>query len=229
MKYVDSVRTAVRSLESDAIGWLQEMIRIPSITGFEADVQHHMARLLQDMGLEVDSWCPTRAELASHPAFSDDGLPLGERPVAAARWRGTDASAHSLILNGHVDVVPVGDEKEWQDGPWSGAVRGGRVYGRGSCDMKGGLDFGNPCRGGAAENGRGASGRCGYPERYRRRNGRRWHPGRGDARLPGIRRHRAGTHASQHLSDRRRRREFPPPCSGTGRARRHAARRCERR
>lgn len=139
MKYADSVRNAVRSLESDAIGWLQEIIRIPSITGFEADVQHHMARLLQSMGLEVDSWCPTRAELASHPAFSDDGLPLGERPVVAARLRGTDASAHSLILNGHVDVVPVGDEKEWTGGPWSGAVRGGRVYGRGSCDMKGGL------------------------------------------------------------------------------------------
>jgi acetylornithine deacetylase len=91
------------------------------------------------MGLDVDSWCPTRVELESHPAFSDDGLPIGDRPVIVARWRGIDPTARSLILNGHIDVVPEGDASSWADGPWSGAVRDGRLWGRGSCDMKGGL------------------------------------------------------------------------------------------
>ena len=139
MKYVDTVHSVVRSLQSDATGWLQDLVRIPSVTGAEAPVQEYMARLLQSMRLEVDSWRPTRADLASHRAFSDDGLPLGDRPVVVARLRGTDPAARSLILNGHADVVPPGDEGEWTDGPWSGTVRDGRLYGRGSCDMKGGL------------------------------------------------------------------------------------------
>jgi acetylornithine deacetylase len=43
------------------------------------------------------------------------------------------------MLNGHIDVVPVGDEAAWTTPPWDPAVRGGRVYGRGAVDMKGGL------------------------------------------------------------------------------------------
>ena len=42
-----------------------------------------------------------------------------------------------LVLNGHIDVYPVGDEK-WSHDPWGGEVVDGRVYGRGSCDMKAG-------------------------------------------------------------------------------------------
>ncbi len=44
-----------------------------------------------------------------------------------------------LILNGHLDTYPAGDHDAWTDGPFSGSVRGGRLYGRGSSDMKGGV------------------------------------------------------------------------------------------
>jgi succinyl-diaminopimelate desuccinylase len=44
-----------------------------------------------------------------------------------------------LILNGHMDVVPPGDETKWTHPPFSGRVIEGRVYGRGATDMKGGL------------------------------------------------------------------------------------------
>lgn len=135
----DAVCAAVNSLKSDAIGWVQDLVRIPSITGNEQAVQSCVTQLMRELGAEVDTWCPTRAELVSHPAFSDDGLPLGDRPVVVGKWRCAKPSGASLILNGHVDVVPVGDENAWQDGPWSGAVRQGRIFGRGSCDMKGGL------------------------------------------------------------------------------------------
>jgi acetylornithine deacetylase len=49
------------------------------------------------------------------------------------------APGQSLILNGHVDVVPAGDEANWRTPPWQATVADGRVYGRGACDMKGGL------------------------------------------------------------------------------------------
>jgi acetylornithine deacetylase len=42
-------------------------------------------------------------------------------------------------LNGHVDVVPVGDRAQWTTDPFTATIRGGAVFGRGSCDMKGGL------------------------------------------------------------------------------------------
>ena len=45
----------------------------------------------------------------------------------------------TLVLNGHVDVVPAGDPNRWTVPPWRATVRAGRVYGRGAADMKGGL------------------------------------------------------------------------------------------
>ncbi len=45
----------------------------------------------------------------------------------------------SLMLNGHVDVVPTGDPHAWTFPPFDGEVRDGNLHGRGSCDMKAGL------------------------------------------------------------------------------------------
>jgi acetylornithine deacetylase len=129
----------VDSLRDDAVGLVQDLVKIPSITGEEIKAQLFFAELLRKLKLNVDCCFPTRAELQMHPSFSDDGLPLGERPVVIGHFPGKEKGARSLILNGHMDVVPVGDENLWTDGPWSGSVREGKIYGRGSCDMKGGL------------------------------------------------------------------------------------------
>ena len=40
------------------------------------------------------------------------------------------------MLNGHLDVFPVGDRAAWQRDPWSGDIEGGRLHGRGTVDMK---------------------------------------------------------------------------------------------
>lgn len=45
-------------------------------------------------------------------------------------------SGRHLVLNGHIDVFPVGDAEDWTYGPWSGAIAEGRIYGRGAADMK---------------------------------------------------------------------------------------------
>jgi acetylornithine deacetylase len=138
----NSIEAAVDGLAADSIDFLRDLVRIPSITGDEMRAQDYLARYLADLGLEVDTWRPSRSEVENHPAFSDDGSPLGDRPVIVGHWRGTDPKALSLILNGHIDVVPTGEESAWAGGPWSGAIRDGQLWGRGACDMKAGLAAG---------------------------------------------------------------------------------------
>jgi acetylornithine deacetylase len=131
---------AVEAARSDLIAFLQKMVQAASLPDHEHEVQNLVAQKLQTMGLEVDIVPSHFDELRNHPAFGDDGFSPTERINVVGRWRGTGlGDGHSLILNGHVDVVPAGDLSLWTDSPWSGAVRDGRLYGRGSCDMKAGL------------------------------------------------------------------------------------------
>jgi acetylornithine deacetylase len=103
-------------------------------------VQNLVAQKLQSLGLEVELVPSNFEDLKTHPAFGDDGFSPSERINVVGRWVGTQTGeGKSLILNGHVDVVPVGDLSLWEDSPWSGAIREGKLYGRGSCDMKSGL------------------------------------------------------------------------------------------
>lgn len=131
---------AVDAARDDLIGFLQKMVQTASLPDHEHDVQNLVAQKLESMGLEVEIVPSHFDELRHHTAFGDDGFSPTERINVVGRWRATGSGAgHSMILNGHVDVVPVGDLSLWQDSPWSGAIRDGRLYGRGSCDMKAGL------------------------------------------------------------------------------------------
>jgi succinyl-diaminopimelate desuccinylase len=60
------------------------------------------------------------------------------RASVGARLQGA-AEGPALVLNGHLDTVPIDDRRRWSTDPFGGEVRGGFVYGRGSVDMKGGL------------------------------------------------------------------------------------------
>lgn len=92
----------------------------PSISE-EAQVQDFLEQLLRNMGLDVTRW-----ELAA------------DRPNIVARIPGK-GGGNSLALNGHIDVVPIGDEKLWKYDPWGSDIVDGRLYGRGTVDMKAGV------------------------------------------------------------------------------------------
>lgn len=95
-----------------------------------------MARRLRGMGLTVDDWAIDFPALTRHPAFSME-VPR-EHGVGVVGTLG-DGDGPTFILNGHVDVVPIGDATQWTVDPWDATVRGDLVLGRGSCDMKGGI------------------------------------------------------------------------------------------
>jgi len=133
-----SVDSAVDALRDDLVAFLQSLVRAQSISGDEQGAQRVVANAYTGMGLSVERVVATREALEKHPAFSDDGLPFTDRASLVARWAGS-GGGRSLILNGHVDVVPAGDAADWADDPWSATLRDGRIYGRGACDMKAGL------------------------------------------------------------------------------------------
>jgi len=121
-----------------SIAFLQKIIAIPSVTGDEARIQKFLADYMTQLGLAVDAWETDWEQLKIHPAYRTVERGYEGRPNIVATLKGT-GGGRSLLLNGHTDVIPVGDGKGWSDDPWSAKIKGGRIYGRGSCDMKSGV------------------------------------------------------------------------------------------
>jgi len=121
-----------------AIKLLQDMVSIPSVTGDEAAIQRFMNDYLTGIGLDVDMWETDWEELKKHPGYRPVARGYENRPNIVATLKGT-GGGRSLLLNGHTDVIPVGDGEGWTDNPWSATIKEGRLYGRGSCDMKSGV------------------------------------------------------------------------------------------
>ena len=132
------IDAAVDALRPELIEFARSLVRIPSVSGSEQAAQRAIAAKYESLGLSVDIVPSVREELESHPAFCDDAVPFVDRLNVVARWRGS-GGGRSLILNGHMDVVPPGDLSKWTRDPWGGEIEGDRLYGRGACDMKSGL------------------------------------------------------------------------------------------
>ncbi|HEU5227961.1 MAG TPA: ArgE/DapE family deacylase [Ktedonobacteraceae bacterium] len=127
--------------EAGLLKTLRELLRIPSVTGREAEAQRWLCEQMHAAGLEVDAWTIDVEQLRRHADFpgmeveraGDEALGL------VGIWQGREGTGKRLIFNGHIDVVPEGNHANWQHDPWGGEQEGALLYGRGACDMKGGL------------------------------------------------------------------------------------------
>jgi acetylornithine deacetylase len=136
----ERIRAWILQESSQIIAFLQTCIRAAALG--ERAVQEVLARemLEHEWSVEWQSLAGTHWQDA--PWFITDRKSNEWNQlcnlVGAKRGQGGER-ARSLMLNGHVDVVPVGDEKRWRFPPFEGTFDQGRIYGRGSCDMLGGL------------------------------------------------------------------------------------------
>lgn len=133
------IAEAVEERTSEIALFLKRLVQFDSETGKEGPIQEFIAESLRAMGLEVDQWVPDLAELEKHPAYYPaEGRDFSGRPNVVGIHRG-DPGARSLLFNGHVDTIPAKPITDWQFDPLSGELKDGKILGRGSSDMKGGL------------------------------------------------------------------------------------------
>lgn len=121
----------------EGVALLQRLVRCPSTQGSELEAQRVIMERLREMKLEVDVWEPDGVALSSDPYFYTTRREFTGSPNVVGVLRGT-GGGRSIILNGHVDVVPEGNPSDWTEDPFSGAVKDGKLFGRGASDMKGG-------------------------------------------------------------------------------------------
>ena len=135
----DSIAAAVTALEKDSIALLSDLVRQDSQMGQEQGAQSVIARAFIDLGLEIDAFAVDEALIRSHPGYSPSIIAYDGRLNVVGIHKPRATAGKSLILNGHIDVVPPGDESHWTTPPFEPSVRKGRLYGRGAGDMKAGI------------------------------------------------------------------------------------------
>jgi acetylornithine deacetylase len=133
-----AIGRAVEDRRDEAVLLLQELVRIPSVTGEEGAVQGVVEHAFRERGLSVDVWEATPEEVAPYREHVGEQSGYENRPNVVG-VRGGGGEGRSLLLNAHLDTVAGGDASAWSRDPFSGEVEGDLIYGRGSCDMKGGL------------------------------------------------------------------------------------------
>lgn len=116
---------------------LQQLVQEGSIRGNESSAQAVIIEKCRKLGLTLDIWEIGKEQLIKHPAFCSDRKDFSGNPNVVAVLKGT-GGGRSIILNGHIDVVPEGDRNDWEHDPFSGRIEDGKLFGRGSTDMKGG-------------------------------------------------------------------------------------------
>jgi acetylornithine deacetylase len=127
------------------IAWLRQIVSFPSLRGREGPCQDWIARSFAQRGWSVDRYTLDEVSmdhLPGHSPVMDTDYRNAVQVVATVRAPAPAEGAtrgRSLILQGHVDVVPEGPAEMWTHPPFDPVIRDGYLYGRGAHDMKQGV------------------------------------------------------------------------------------------
>lgn len=132
----------IESNKDQMVEFLAELVSAQSTPGKEQPAQEIMKTKFRDLDLSLDVWEPDIEQLQSHPGFFETntyeeyGYEGRENVAATVEGAG---EGRSLVMSGHVDVVNPDPVDAWEYDPWDPVIEDGRMYGRGTMDMKGGI------------------------------------------------------------------------------------------
>ena len=117
---------------------LRTLVRIPSVTGSEEAISERLLEMLGMIpGMAAGLMNEDPATIRADPDWPGEEMPRSALPIVIGRFG--RPHGRRIVLVGHTDVVPAGDRATWSVDPWAGDIRDGELYGRGACDMKGGV------------------------------------------------------------------------------------------
>jgi acetylornithine deacetylase len=130
---------AADALHDEAVALLERLVRHRSLLGQEQSCLVEMEAVYRGLGLAPRRVAVDPAALAGHPGFSPALIDYAGRDPVVALHVPRERRGRSLLLQGHVDVVPEGAPDLWTTPPFEPSIRDGRMYGRGAADMKAGI------------------------------------------------------------------------------------------
>ena len=135
----DAILQSVDAAFEAQLQFTVALVRFPSTRGQEGTCQDFLFEAYRARGYSVDRWRIEADDIAHHPGFSPIAHDYDQAINVVATHRPRQQVGRSLILNGHVDVVPTGPKTLWDAPPFEPHREGDWLYGRGAGDMKAGL------------------------------------------------------------------------------------------
>ena len=138
-KLVQKIMQAVDMHFDEQVEFLSALSSHGSTRGKEQSAQQFMANALSRRNLETDVWNIEVKDIEHLPGFSPVIGQYDDAINVVGTHRSQSQAGRSLILNGHIDVVPVGPLDMWKQPPFEPYCENGWMVGRGVGDMKAGL------------------------------------------------------------------------------------------
>lgn len=138
-KLSEEILAAVDAGFQKQVAFTQDLVRFPSLRGQEHTAQDWIFERLKERDLAMDRWTIDVADIENHPGFSPVKVDYTNAINLVGTHRPQEETGRSLILNGHIDIVPEGPRKLWSRHPFDPHIDGDWMYGRGAGDMKAGM------------------------------------------------------------------------------------------
>lgn len=144
-----TIAELVEARSEQIVATLSDLVRFPSVVKSnskeagpgERDCQLYLQKRLEKLGFTTDLWDPDGPALYTkyegRPG-ANKGRTFEGRPNLGGTLAGT-GGGRSIMLTGHIDVVPPGAIDHWASDPFEPLLKGGFLHGRGTVDMKGGV------------------------------------------------------------------------------------------
>ena len=140
-KMLNNTTDFTKKMPPDLQAFTEQLLRFNTTAGQEREAQEWIRKRLDELGFETFEWTADAEQLAMHPSFPSDPtrISVANRPsVAGVLEFGDPDAGPTLVLNGHVDVVPA-TEGRWDSDPFTPTWNGDDLIARGAADMKSGL------------------------------------------------------------------------------------------